>query len=321
MKKKQIIFIISCILGAIPVLFISNVELMISYLRVLFLFIFIFTLYLYLANIEVTPPKYIIINYNLREMKYKGRKVYILSSLKSNNKNKYILYLHGGSYVMETTYKHWQFLGDLVNETDCTLILPDYPLSPKHTYKDVFNMIEPLYEDIIKKVGKENIILMGDSAGGGMALGLIEKLTIDKKDLPVKTILLSPWLDVRLKNEKIEKIEKLDPSLIKSALILAGRTYAGKDGMESYLVNPIDGPLKGIKNTYIFTGTYDILNPDVHIFMERARKENADIKLIEVEKAIHIWMTYRESNEEVYFANETFNDIVKLVKEEDENER
>ncbi len=50
-------------------------------------------------------------------------------------------------------------------------------------------------------------------------------------------------------------------------------------------------------------------------------KENADIKLIEVEKAIHIWMTYRESNEEVYFANETFNDIVKLVKEEDENER
>ena len=277
--------------------------------------------YFFKSNRTSKIPEDIHLKCNIIEESFQDKKVFILTPKDKKKTKKVVFYLHGGSYVAELSKTHWKFLEEFTQETASTVIVVDYPLAPQYHYTDVFNMITPLYQETIKKVKPENLIVMGDSAGGGMALGLIEKLTIDKKDLPVKTILLSPWLDVRLKNEKIEKIEKLDPSLIKSALILAGRTYAGKDGMESYLVNPIDGPLKGIKNTYIFTGTYDILNPDVHIFMERARKENADIKLIEVEKAIHIWMTYRESNEEVYFANETFNDIVKLVKEEDENER
>lgn len=316
MKKKQVLFLIFLILGIIPILFISNVELMLAYLRVLFSIILIIVLYMYMADIEARPPKEIIINYNLREMKYKERKVYILSSLNNIKSDKYILYFHGGSYVMETTYKHWQFLGDLVNRTGYNLILPDYPLTPKYTYKDVFGMIEPLYKEIVNKVGEENLILIGDSAGGGMALGLVQKLNENKEKLPAKTILLSPWLDVRMKNEKIEEVESLDPSLMKNALIIAGKAYAGKDGMESYLVNPIEGPLKGLKNIYIFSGTYDMLNPDIHILMDRAKKENVDIKLIEVEKAIHIWMTYRENNE-VYHSEETFEDIVKLVCKEE----
>ncbi len=312
MKKKQVFFIIFLTLVLIPMLFISNIEFLITYLRTIFSIMLIIIIYMYMVDIESVPPKEIILNYNLKQMKYKGRNVYILSSIKNEKNEKYILYLHGGSYVLETSYKHWQFLGDLVNDTNATLILPDYPLTPKHTYKDVFSMIEPLYLEIIKNVGKEKLILMGDSAGGGMALGLIEKINLEKKELPIKTVLLSPWLDVRLKNEKIEKIEKLDPSLIKQALILAGISYAGKDGMESYLVNPIDGPTEGLKNVYIFTGTYDILNPDVHVFLEKIQNTNAEIKLIEVKKAIHIWMTYRD-NKDVYHAEETFKDIVKIV--------
>lgn len=312
MKKKQVFFIIFLILVLIPILFISNIEFLISYLRIIFSILLVIILYMYMADIESVPPKEIILNYNLKQMNYKDRKIYILSSINITANKKYILYLHGGSYVAETSYKHWQFLGDLVNETNATLILPDYPLTPKHTYKDVFEMIEPLYLETIEKVGKDNLILMGDSAGGGMALGLIEKINKEKKEIPNKTILLSPWLDVRLKNEDIEKVEKFDPSLIKQALILAGKSYAGKDGMNNFLVNPIDGPVDGLKNIYIFTGTYDILNPDVHVFLEKIKNSNADIKIIEVEKAVHIWMTYRE-NKDVYHAEETFEDIVKLI--------
>lgn len=318
MKKRQVFFIIFLVLVLIPILFISNIEFLMTYLRIIFSILLIIIIYMYMADIESIPPNEIILNYNLKQMKYKDRKVYVLSSVNNNEKNKYILYLHGGSYVAETSYKHWKFLGDLVNETGATLILPDYPLTPKHTYKDVFEMIEPLYMDIIKKVGKENLILIGDSAGGGMALGLIEKINFEKKEIPSKTILLSPWLDVRLKNKQIDDIEKLDPSLIRQALIIAGKSYAGKDGMENYLVNPIDGPVDGLKNIYIFTGTYDILNPDVHVFLEKIKNSNADIKLVEVEKAIHIWMTYR-NDKNVFYAEETFKKIVNLVCE-DKNE-
>ena len=83
--------------------------------------------------------------------------------------------------------------------------------------------------------------------------------------------------------------------------------------MDNYLVNPIKGPIKDLKNVTIYTGTYDILNPDAHNFLERAEKENVDIDFRETKKAIHIWMTYREKKE--YASEETYQDIVKLLKD------
>src|SRR5699024_2188693 len=118
----------------------------------------------------------------------------------------------------------------------------DYPLTPKNNYKNVFEMIEPLYKKIIEKVEPKNLIMMGDSAGGGMALALEEKLGEEQIELPNKLILISPWIDVTMKNTEIDKIQKYDTDLNKEALKVAGTAYAGKDGMESYLVNPINGP-------------------------------------------------------------------------------
>src|SRR5699024_1055480 len=118
----------------------------------------------------------------------------------------------------------------IVKDTGYTVIMPDYPLTPKYYYKDVYNMVEPLYKEIIAKVGSDNVILMGDSAGGGLALGLYEKLAEDAIELPIKTILISPWLDVRLENQDIQEIEKRDTILNKEALRVAGIAYAGNDG-------------------------------------------------------------------------------------------
>jgi len=278
----------------------------------------IFILPFFIVDIQAKPPISTIIQYNLSEEKYRNRKVFILTSKKNNLKNnKCILYFHGGAYVMEASYKHWQFLEEIVDRTGMTLILPDYPLTPKNTYKEVFDMIAPLYKDTIQRIGKDNLILMGDSAGAGMALGLLEKNGEENGDMPYQTILLSPWLDVRMTNPEIEEKEKVDPVLFKDALKVAGRHYAGDDGMESYLVNPILGPLDKLKNITIFTGTFDMLNPDVHEFMKKADEAGIKVDLREKEKAIHIWMTHIE-NKSVYLARETFEEIITLLQEKDE---
>ena len=134
------------------------------------------------------------------------------------------------------------------------------------------------------------------------------------KQMPYKTILLSPWLDVRMTNPEVEEKEKVDPVLLKEALIVAGKKYAGEDGMDNYLVNPILGPIDKLKNITIYTGTYDMLNPDVHEFMKRTKEAGINIDLREKEKAIHIWMTHIE-NKKVYAARETFEDIVEILQE------
>lgn len=250
-------------------------------------------IYLFNAEIESRPPKELAQKYHIEEKQFQNRKVFVISPREESKTKTMIFYLHGGSYMAETSRTHWEFLEDLVSDTGAAIILPDYPLTPKYNYKDVYLMIYPLYQELLETVDSENMIIMGDSAGGGIALALCEKLGEDGKKQPKKTILISPWLDVSLKNPEITAVESKDKQLNKEALILAGIAYAGEDGMDQYWVNPIHGPLKNLQNVIIFTGTYDILNPDTHRLVEEAEKENVTIDLREYPEQRHIWLLER----------------------------
>ena len=266
--------------------------------------------YYVIVDIETKVPESVEKTCNLRIERFIGRNLFILTP-KQEKSNKVILYLHGGAYVAEATNEHWEFLENIVKDTKATVIMPDYPLTPKHTYKDVFTMITPLYKEIIDKVDKENLIVMGDSAGGGIATALAEKMAKENIKMPHKVILISPWLDVRLENPKIEEVEKIDNELNKEALRIAGIAYAGEDGMDSYLVNPIDGDLSKLENVIILTGTKDILNPDAKLFVEKAKEQGSIVNIKEYEGAGHIWMI--EKNSPKSLIEEGYNDIISLI--------
>lgn len=281
-------------------------------LLIMLMIMLIITIYM-LMDIESKAPEEIEIDCNLETEQFIGRKVFILTPKNTQKTNKVILYLHGGSYVAETSSDHWNFLEKVVNDTGATIILPDYPLTPKYTYKDVFTMITPLYKEIIEEVDINNLILMGDSAGGGMALALAERIGEENIQMPSKTILISPWLDIRLQNPEIDEVQKRDKELSKETLKLAGVAYAGEDGIDSYLVNPIDGNLSKLKNVTILTGTNDILNPDVHVLQEKAKQIGVNIEIKEYESAGHIWIINNNSSEEL--VQKGYDDLIKLVNE------
>ena len=294
MKKK----IAKTIIGII-ILIIAIIMLIISFFLIM--------------DIESKAPEEVQIDCNLETEEFIGRKVFIITPKNEQKSEKVILYLHGGSYVAETSSDHWRFLEKLVKDTNATIILPDYPLTPKYTYKDVFTMITPLYKEIIEEVPTTNLILMGDSAGGGMGLALLERISEENIEMPYKTILISPWLDVRLENPEIDKIQKYDKDLNKETLKIAGIAYAGEDGMNSYLVNPIDGDLSKLKNVTIFTGTYDILNLDVHVLEEKAQKANVELKIKEYDGAGHIWFINDNSGKEL--DEKGYQDLLEEVEE------
>ena len=215
--------------------------------------------------------------------------------------------------MAEATKQHWEFIEKLVDDTGATVIMPDYPLTPKYNYKDVFNIVIPLYKEIQQKVNaSEELIVMGDSAGGGLSLALLERLSQEENILmPKKTILISPWLDVRLNNPDIEKVQQYDKKLNKESLKLAGIAYAGNDGINDYLVNPIDGDLSRINNLTVFIGIDDILNPDVHKLKKKAEEINIDIDVKEYEEAGHIWIIDRDSNEEI--VKKGYEDLINVI--------
>ncbi len=265
------------------------------------------------VDIETKEPRNLSKTMNLQIKKYMDRKIFIVTPKEKEQTNKIILYFHGGAYMAEATKQHWKFIEDIVKDTGATVIMPDYPLTPKHNYKDVFNMVIPLYKEIEDKIdSNKEFIIMGDSAGGGLSLALLEKISqYSDYKLPNKTILISPWLDVRLNNSEIEIVQKRDKKLNKEALKISGMAYAGEGGDDSYLVNPIDGELSNLKDIIIFTGTKDILNPDVYELEKRAKEVDVKVDIREYQNASHIWLIDKDCEKEVI--EKGYKDLIELI--------
>lgn len=254
--------------------------------------------YYWMVDIKTKVPGNLKEDCEIEVEQFMERNIFIVKPKNRDKTDIRILYFHGGSYVAEATEQHWHFIKTIVNDTGATVIFPDYPLTPKYDYKDVFKMVVPLYKEIIERVETNHLILMGDSAGGGLGLALEQRVGEENLPMPSKTILISPWLDVRLTNPAIDEVQKKDKQLNKETLKLAGIAYAGEDGINSYFVNPIDGDLSKLKNVTILTGTYDILNPDVHVLKERAEKVGVLIDVREYEKEGHVWLIEKDSTKE-----------------------
>lgn len=253
-------------------------------------------LIVYMSRVKSTKP-----NKSLKKIanieKYKLQKNVLYKIIpKENIKEDFnILYFHGGAYSGALTKEHWDFIERIYKDTGANILVPDYPLIPKHTYKDVFDMADKIYEKYIKD---DDFVLLGDSAGGGISLAFSQKLGIENKKMPSKTILISPWLDITMKNEEIDEVQRYDKCLNKIALKVAGDLYCGKNNHDNYLVSPINGPTDKIDNIFIFTGTYDILNPDVEILKEKISSKK--LSIYEKQCAQHNWILKTYENEEDY---------------------
>jgi len=209
---------------------------------------------------------------------------------KHNGSKKHILYLHGGAYVTGFIKLHWHFLKDLIANTQCSITAPDYPLAPKHTYKEVLEMMVKLYRKLLQTVHPDDLILMGDSAGGGLALALAQKLKVENLPQPNHIILLSPWLDITLSNPDIAMIDPIDPFTGIEGLRLAGKAYAGSDDPSYYLLSPINGALDGLGKISVFVGTREILVADTRKLRAMMEAKGVSINYNEYRDMIHVWM-------------------------------
>lgn len=235
------------------------------------------------------PPKFIHKRFKLSTEIITNFNVYTISP-KQNGSNKYILYLHGGAYVNKFVKQHWDLAKEIINATAATMILPDYPLAPEHTFVDTIKMAEKTYRKLRSKVDSKDIIFMGDSAGAGLALALAKKLKKENKVQPSQIILLSPWLDVSMKNPDAKLIEPTDIMLKVDSLKRAGKLYANDTNLDNYLISPINGSFKGLAKISIFIGTHDILYPDCKKLQTILEKEDIPFNIFEYPKMFHDWV-------------------------------
>ena len=214
-----------------------------------------------------------------------GRVFYVNEDSKSGIT---VFYLHGGAYFMDFTNAHWRFLNKLVDGADVQLIAPAYRLLPFATYREAFDLVVPLYREYRKAHPDRKIVLMGDSAGGGLSLAVTEQFKADGIPLPDELVLLSPWVDIAMDNEQISKYQSRDPFLTVQTLRVCAEKWKDDLDAHDWHVSPIYGDLRGIRNVTVFVGTSEIFFPDVTKFFRMLDRDPSN-ELIVGDEMNHVF--------------------------------
>ncbi len=224
----------------------------------------------------------------------------------STTTERIILYLHGGAYVNEMANLHIVFCDKLAEKVNATVFAPIYPLAPNHTYEETYNIVENLYDLILKF--KKPVIIMGDSAGGGLSASFCEYL--GEKDLmqPEHLILISPWVDVSMSGD-YEEYEEIDPMLGVDGLREMGEAWAGDLDSKDYKVSPLFGDIEKLPRTTIFVGTHEIFYPDILKFFNKLRDNGIDVELNIGQDMSHVYPLYPMVPE----SKEAFKHIIDVI--------
>ena len=203
-----------------------------------------------------------------------------------------LFYIHGSNFWYNPSRYHYAFMRRLVNTLGMQMIVPIYPKAPAHTAVEMQQMVIDRYLYLIKEkeIPSDQIVFIGDAAGGGMALAIMQKLRYLALPMPKQAFLISPWLDVTNSNPKMEEIQPLDPVLNIEKLAFKGEKYAGDLELTHPMVSPIYGDLAGLPKITVFVGTREIFCADVEKLEEIALERDLDIEVYVYKNQMHFFV-------------------------------
>jgi acetyl esterase/lipase len=263
------------------------------------------------SKVPANIPKSIHEKHRVEVEEFKRRKCWTISP-KSSENNPVILYLHGGAYYANITQLHWRFIEQLLIGTNAAFVVPDYPLAPESKCTDTYQFLDAIYEKLISNHHSKQIVFMGDSSGGGLALGFAQKIQKERIKQPQQIILFSPWLDVSMTNPEIVKFDKRDKILNVTGLKTAGKNYAGTLDVTNCRVSPIYGDFSGLGEISVFIGTNEVLIADARKLKQKLEKQQIDFKYYEYPKMFHDWVmvpNLKETNEVIRWITTYFNSM------------
>lgn len=186
----------------------------------------------------------------------------------ANPTGEYVVALHGGAFIFPPSFFHWINYSVTAYQTGATFEVPIYPLLQEGgTAGWVVPRTAGLISSMITQHGVQNVSVVGDSAGGNLALSSVQYLVSHGDPVPASMVLLSPWLDVGAGG--------------------LGAVWAGGLSTTNPMVSPLYGSLAGLPPTYVYSGALDPLVQQAAVLQQAAIAQGAPVSFTLNQTGIH----------------------------------
>jgi epsilon-lactone hydrolase len=201
-----------------------------------------------------------------------------------------ILYLHGGGYVLCSTKTHRPLVCRFVRASGARALVIDYRRAPEHPHPAAVEDALAAYRWLLDSgVESSRIAVMGDSAGGGLTLVLLQLLRDHQIPLPACAICLSPWTDLTCSGDSVKRKRRKDPVLYGPFLPAYARLYMPEGDLAQPTASPLFGDFSNLPPILIHVGTDEVLLDDSIRVAEKAAKTNTPVELKVWRRMIHVF--------------------------------
>lgn len=209
-------------------------------------------------------------------------------TLPSNNSALTVFHCHGGAFV-SCPLDTYHFYGEMITrQTECSVVMPDYRLAPEHLWPAAQNDCFDAFCGLVESgVDPQTIVLMGESCGGSLAVGLLLRLRDEKKPMPACFVSLTGWFDLSVNGEPVAG---KDPFLTPQWVRRRGQDYVDRQlELDDPRVSPAYADLTGLPPLHLQVAEHDTVRQGALTLAKRARASGVDVTIEEWPGMIHGW--------------------------------
>lgn len=204
-----------------------------------------------------------------------------------------VIHFHSGGYVMGSPEGYRNFATRLAREAEATVILPGYRLAPEHPYPAPVDDALKTYHWACKNWDVANIIVSGDSAGGGLMTALLLALRDGDHPMPKRAVAISPLLDLAGEGKSMQSNEASDPLINQSLLVGMGKVYIGEiDPHEHPLASPLWGKHHGLPPFHLTASNSEVMRDDAVRLADSIRRAGGKVSITLPDDMIHVWTIF-----------------------------
>ena len=206
-----------------------------------------------------------------------------------------ILYLHGGAYVLGSRASHRVVTSRLARSATARVLGIDYRLAPEHPFPAAVEDALSAYRWLLDSgISSSEIVIAGDSAGGGLTLAVLVSLRDTGIDLPAAAVLLSPWADLACDSPSFLSNFDTDPMIDRQGLTGLGEMYLAGQAATDPLASPVHADLTGLPPLLIQVGEAEKLLDDATRLTDNAREAGVEVTLEIWPDMPHVWHLFAD---------------------------